>query len=182
MNKHDRRAKKLDSKIHRLVRIWVKCGHDGYTHSSWDPSKRYRKLGAYITKTEDALRAITPPVPGEIRMSRCDYKGGAPRGYKCSRCSIQGVKLWRDYNTFLNHQELLCASCLREAAKSGGKDGTVNEEGLWDTGEGYHYDSFCFRVPAVPTPDGKTFWGYTGVPMDGVTWWRSLPTHLVPTT
>jgi hypothetical protein len=37
-------------------------------------------------------------------------------------------------------------------------------------------DQIGWMVPAVPTPDGDTFWGYTSVPLEGVLWWKALPT------
>ena len=33
-----------------------------------------------------------------------------------------------------------------------------------------------WRVPAVPTEDGETYWGYTSVPQPGCDWWSNLPT------
>ncbi len=36
-------------------------------------------------------------------------------------------------------------------------------------------DSVGWRVAAVPTPDGSSYWGFTSVPMAAVHWWRSLP-------
>jgi len=32
-------------------------------------------------------------------------------------------------------------------------------------------------VPAVPTEQADTFWGYSSVPIAGVAWWRALPTY-----
>ena len=90
-----------------------------------------------------------------IRMAPCDYNGGAPDGYQCDKCGAKGVKLWRDYNTFLEHQELACAACLRAYAASQGRHGEVDSEGMWSKpGEDSRYksDSFCWRVPAVPPP------------------------------
>jgi hypothetical protein len=37
-------------------------------------------------------------------------------------------------------------------------------------------DQIGWRVPAVPTEDGKSYWGYTSVPQPGCDWWESLPT------
>jgi len=37
-------------------------------------------------------------------------------------------------------------------------------------------DQIGWRVPAVPTEDGKSYWGYTSVPQPGCDWWSNLPT------
>jgi hypothetical protein len=90
--------------------------------------------------------------------------GVAPAGYGCGGCDAHGVKLWRDYQTFLDHQTLLCATCAEdEQEKPRGFALAV--------GNG---DQIGWRVPAVPTEDGETFWGYSSVPADGVRWWKVL--------
>jgi hypothetical protein len=177
MNKRDRRIKKTSAKVERLHASDIRGYLDCRLNTRRNFGRRYFKIMRHLDKAEDVLRAITPPKPGEIRMGRCDYSGGAPRGYTCNRCRAHGVKLWRDYNTFLNHQELMCAACLQQHAASKGYAGEVNERGRWATrpGEGYSSDSFCWRVPAVPTADGRTFWGYSSVPPEGCTWWDRLP-------
>ena len=92
------------------------------------------------------------------------------------RQGSRGVKLWREYQTFQNHQTLLCRSCseIEQAPKNGGRPS-------W---EEYGGDQIGWRVPAVPDklptgihwklPRGYTFWGYTSVPDDGVEWWKRL--------
>jgi len=129
-------------------------------------------------------------------------------GYKCSKCGATGVKLWRYYQTFLDHQTLLCLNC---ACTEQDKIRTPTEDGVsfytdkihhWyrtatmrpDCWSGYNpkegppsdvietrtererTDQIGWRVPAVPTEDGGTFWGYTSVPQAGCDWWASLPT------
>lgn len=37
-------------------------------------------------------------------------------------------------------------------------------------------DQIGWMVPAVPTEDGTSFWGYTSVPQAGCVWWANLPT------
>lgn len=87
---------------------------------------------------------------------------------------MTGCKLWREYKTCADDTDLLCCDC---AAKSQGKDvSTINEKGLYVSDYG-RTDQIGWLVPAVPTEDGTTFWGYTSVPPEGCTWWRQLPTR-----
>lgn len=92
--------------------------------------------------------------------------------YKCSSCGAENCKLWRMYNTFWSHQHLSCGPCALADQKQKGPidtDGCIN-----------NCDQIGWLVPAVPTPDGETFWDYTLVPPEGVAWWRNLPSY--PTT
>lgn len=86
--------------------------------------------------------------------------------YVCSKCGAKGVKLWRQYQTFLEHIDLLCFACsLVDQAKH--LDFPMRG------------DQVGWLVPAVPTDDG-TFWGYTSVPQDRVEWWKALPARVLP--
>jgi hypothetical protein len=100
--------------------------------------------------------------------------------YKCAKCGASGCKLWRESYVFLNHVELHCAPCAAKA--EGGRDiSSLNADGKiqWRPFETAKYtvptDQIGNMVPAVPTEDGETFWGYTSVPPEGVRWWRELP-------
>lgn len=89
-----------------------------------------------------------------------------PAGYRCTTCGAQGCKLWREYQTFLEHQSLACCDC---AAKEQQRDvSTINADG-WVLRDGMSTDTIGWRVPAVPTEDGSTFWGYAAVPHAGRT-------------
>jgi len=79
-------------------------------------------------------------------------------GYTCSDCTASGVKLWRSYQVVLDGQVLRCTSCCQKHEGKERRD-----------------DSIGWSVPAVPTPDGETFWGYTSVPAAAAAWWRALP-------
>jgi hypothetical protein len=97
------------------------------------------------------------------------------RDYRCSVCGASNCKLWREYQTFLDHQRLFCAPC-------GARDQTKSIEGIDANGrrsdpDGSRTDTIGWLVPAVPTSDGDTFWGYTSVPEDRCEWWRALPTQ-----
>ena len=88
-----------------------------------------------------------------------------PAGYECGDCGASGVKLWREYQTFLSGQTLRCLDCACKAEKKKPED----LEG----------DSVGWMVPAVPTEEGDTFWGYSSVPQAGVEWWHRLPSSYV---
>lgn len=102
--------------------------------------------------------------------------GKTPKGYECGVCGIKGVKLWREYNTFLCYQTLYCVECGRggEPPKYADlfKPITATE---WGECDQMTHPKAGSLVPAVPTEDGDTYWGYTSVPSLGVVWWRSLP-------
>ena len=86
--------------------------------------------------------------------------GRTPDGYECDDCGATGVRLYRDYNTFLENQHLRCRACA-----------------IKDQEETPKSPEHCigWLIAAVPTEDGRTFWGYTSVPSDGVDWWNNLP-------
>ena len=106
----------------------------------------------------------------------------APFGYVCSNCPAHGVKLWRLYpnSVLAEHQVLLCAACAApgiDVDDDGRRDDDGGRETWTDQLDHAEHGSM---VPAVPTEDGETFWGYTSVPEDGVRWWRALPTKAKP--
>ncbi len=85
-----------------------------------------------------------------------------PSFYVCSACKAGGLKLWRQYQTFADHIQLLCAAC---AEKDQDKPIDLSES-----------DSCGWLVPAVPTLDANApYWGYTSAPAEGCAWWKALP-------
>lgn len=56
---------------------------------------------------------------------------------------------------------------------------TINEEGKREGNFGLT-DWIGNLVPAIPTEQGDTYWGYTSVPQEGVKWWVRLPTLTNP--
>lgn len=95
-----------------------------------------------------------------------------PENYVCSKCGSTGVKLWRPYGS--THIELMCGFCASESEKI--KFSTINENGCryGDFGETDQIGGF---IPAVPTLENDTYWGYTSLPTVGYNWWRSLPLY-----
>lgn len=89
--------------------------------------------------------------------------------YTCSKCKAQGIKLWRQYQTCADAQELVCAKC-------GCPDKIVDEDGRVERDDFGKTDQIgSWLVPAVPV--GDTYWGYSSVPSQDVEWWRKLPTY-----
>lgn len=80
--------------------------------------------------------------------------------YRCTDCGATGVRLWRVYMGFAFGNPLTCRTCSEKSQGRELKDGS---------------DKIGYLVPAVPTEDGSTFWGYTSVPEGGVKWWYNLP-------
>jgi len=117
-----------------------------------------------------------------------------PPRYRCGTCEASGVRLWREYQTFLEHQTLACADCAAREQSKNGKSYSValradghacvtttydreKEPKLWQifNGRDEGGDQIGWRIPAVPTEDGQTYWGYTSVPKEGCDWWNALP-------
>jgi hypothetical protein len=90
-----------------------------------------------------------------------------PPDYVCTRCKASGCKLWRLYQTFLDHQKLFCLPCAEA-------DQQVRL--CFRRSDPYASDQIGALVPAVPTVELDTYWGYTSVPEPGVEWWYRLPT------
>jgi hypothetical protein len=106
--------------------------------------------------------------------------------YRC-KCGAAGVKLWRQYNTFLDHIELHCVDCGLKRAQKLRKFGYSKElictevaadgSHLFYGSKNYELNSL---VPAVPTAELDTFWGYTSTPQDRWQWWLALPLRQDP--
>lgn len=121
------------------------------------------------------MKNILLEVPPIVDPSQgVDYQSEkTPTNYCCHKCGASGVKLWCDYQTFLNHQSLLCVVCC-------GKEQRKDINSIDKGGRVEHYlvgktDQIGWRVPAVPTEENDIYWGYTSVPDDGVQWWKRLP-------
>jgi hypothetical protein len=121
-----------------------------------------------------------------VNLGNVDYGSTKPpEGYRCTTCGAHGCKLWREYNTCADYTELVCCDC---AGKSLGKDvSDIDADGMRPLTRDYSWaredertDQIGWRVPAVPTAEGDTFWGYLIVPADGASWWRRLPTMVSP--
>ena len=82
-----------------------------------------------------------------------------------------GCKLWRQYNTLVSYLVLLCVDC---AMKDQNEVIDVSQDGSYLSEFG-RTDQIGNLIPAVPTEDGLSYWGYTFVPEIGVLWWKYLP-------
>lgn len=135
-----------------------RCGHRCvFPDTEQVERHKYQPADYLAGASECGYKDCTEPMNAPIHVPA----EPPPLDYRCSKCKAQGVKLWRQYQTFLEHVELLCFTC-----------------GLTDQGkseaETRNTDTIGWLVPAVPTNDG-TFWGYTSVPQERVDWWERLP-------
>ncbi len=104
-----------------------------------------------------------------VKIESFKYEDGKiPAGYQCETCGAKDCRLWRRYQTFLDHQNLFCANCAE-------KDQPEHRLELEDPADHVTHDQIGWLVPAVPTEDGETYWGYTSVPGAGCEWWDALP-------
>lgn len=102
--------------------------------------------------------------------------------YRCDTCGAGNCKLWREYNTFLGHQTLYCVDCAGKAQKKDvsdldarGRRLLVGDDARYAASADMRSDQIGWLIPAVPTAEGDTFWGYTSVPPDRCEWWYALP-------
>jgi hypothetical protein len=107
------------------------------------------------------MSKFKPIVMSAFSYEKFTRTQSTPPGYVCGTCGISGIRLYRDYNIGMYAQELSCTLCTALMGKR-------------------EYDprrphSFGWKVAAVPTEEGDTFWGYTSVPREGVIWWDCLP-------
>jgi hypothetical protein len=131
-----------------------------------------------------------------MNIAPFSYIPTTPAGYECSACGAKSCKLWRQYQMFADSIQLKCARCTGADISTLDDDGKIESPHYTKGGEVRvmktnglvdrigHFgddvpmprtDQLNSLMPAVPTEDGDTFWGYTSVPPDGCFWWRSLP-------
>jgi hypothetical protein len=103
-------------------------------------------------------------------VKQIDYSiKDVPKIYVCSKCGCTGVKLWRNDVYLASDVELLCARCVSIDADKDITD--IDDKGKYGSS-----DIIGGFMPAVPTGDKKSFWGYTNVPPPAANWWYRLPT------
>lgn len=91
---------------------------------------------------------------------------------ECHKCKRSGIKLWRQYNSWII--ELTCYQCSGET-RAIDKDGGVQMDGF--PPEVRTYQICGSLVPAVPVrgDDSGTYWGYTSIPEEDAKIWKRLP-------
>jgi len=114
-----------------------------------------------------------------MKIGKFKYRTAAPSGYRCKHCGADDCKLWREPNTMASHVELHCVMCARARATDRGisLSDTDHYGRTIDGRVDQRTDQLGDLVPAIPTEDGSTFWGYSSVPHAGVCWWKGLPTY-----
>jgi len=93
-----------------------------------------------------------------------------PEEYKCEKCKITGVKLWRD----CMYTDLLCAKCASEIKGIPVTDIDANGERRLEHGQ--MTCQIGWYVPAVPCEDTPLDLYWADIPEAGYAWWRALPT------
>lgn len=78
-----------------------------------------------------------------------------PSSYVCGDCGKSGVKLWRDYQSFLRHQALRCVDCA--GAKANVDVSMMKADGQ-DSNNPEYTESIGWLIPAIPTQQNNTFW------------------------
>jgi hypothetical protein len=89
--------------------------------------------------------------------------------YSCTCCGAAGVKLWREYNE--RDPQLWCADCACDKTQ---EPGTIKDDGSHITKAG-RTDLIGTLIPAIPTTEKTTFWGYVSTPDRLLRWWKELP-------
>lgn len=90
--------------------------------------------------------------------------------YECVECGIDGVKLWREYQTFT--VRLKCVTCATEGTDI--DPATVSDDGTRPSKHRVTTDQLGWWVPAVRDADGN-FWGYTSSTEEDYAKWVALP-------
>jgi len=130
------------------------------------------------------LRRLFCPTPFDRPIVNAKSPGavnyaGTPPAYKCCVCGTSGVKLWRWYQTFLDDQRLYCVDCAIENQHKQDCAKYVHADAVREDGKSFSFeqwgDQIGWLVPAVPTEEGDTYWGYGNTPQAGCDWWRRLP-------
>lgn len=106
-----------------------------------------------------------------------------PTGYICGTCGAEHVRLYREYQTFLEHQRLHCTACAikDQEAERALSDKRYVEGCLGDVRvasklyDPYKPHAIGWLVLAVPSEEGDTYYGFSSVPEDGLAWWMRLP-------
>jgi len=108
--------------------------------------KRKAKQGVMLIT--DRLFGFSEDTPSVVDPNHSvDYsKQKVPPNYKCGKCGATSCKLWRDYQTFLDHQSLMCLNC---ACREQNKVRTTTEDGRLLYTDKVHY---WYRT-AIMRPD-----------------------------
>lgn len=95
------------------------------------------------------------------RKDQWSYANGkTPADYRCAKCSESGVRLYRQWNTFVEHIQLLCTACALQDQHKAAPDSP---------------HTIGYLAAAVPCEEHDTYWGHCSVPLSGVRWWERLP-------
>lgn len=127
-----------------------------------------RKLTKSTNEAYQAIDEIIQNIKKPV-----DYSSSiCPSTYYCQRCGATSVKLWRPYQSF--NIRLLCAHCASEDQKQDITE--MDDNGTIPVYEGRtRTDQIGWYIPAIPSEENDSYWGYTAVPVLAIEWWRRLP-------
>jgi hypothetical protein len=93
-----------------------------------------------------------------------------PKAYRCGKCKVTGVKLWRYYLW----TDFLCAKCAAKLINIPVTD--INADGELKMEHGQMTNAIGFYVPAVPYEECIEDYCWASPPDAGEKWWKALPT------
>jgi hypothetical protein len=141
-------------------------------HGLWQKAKG-RNPSATLPFQKNPSRAFKQAQRmGNLPTSKLYFSEQVPANYICGECGVTNCKLWRQYQT--GAPALKCAACAAVVQK---KDiSTLDDTGRRISSlDGNKTDQIGWYVPAVPTEETGSYWGYSSVPSTGVDWWKNLP-------
>jgi hypothetical protein len=130
-------------------------------HAAWSRT-RGRAPSATLPFEQNPRRALR-------RAERLAYfpkngtylSGKTPQDYICGECGATGVKLWRNYQTFLEYQTLRCLPC---ACREQDKIRTPTEDGR----SLYAEEEYCYRTADMEPGCWKFYDPKDGPPTDAI--------------
>jgi hypothetical protein len=141
-------------------------------HARWQQSRGRQPSATFLWELNPKKALALAQRMAYFPPSGVYLNGTTPKDYQCAKCGATNCKLWREYQTF--SPQLLCATCAAQDQDE--NINTIDATGRYASNYG-KTDQIGWYVPAVPTEDGSSYWGYTSVPQPGCNWWKQLPTH-----
>lgn len=131
-------------------------------HGSWQVSRGRKPSACFSWLKNPATALATAKRLAYFPKSGVYLDGKIPEYYTCGECGARGVKLWREYQTFLEHQSLRCLNC---ACREQNKVRIPTEDGCSFYEDEVHH---LYRTPTMK----PGWWSYydpkEGLPADAI--------------